>query len=69
VGIKVPDARTAYGSFENSGVSYVKDDGSVVLKFACPTVYKVVPYRKQKEVTFPRHVHWVISDERKSRWM
>lgn len=65
----MPDARSAYGSFENSGVSYVKDDGSVIVKFACPSIYAVIPFRKQKPVTFPRHVHWVVSNEAKTQWM
>lgn len=69
VGLKVPDAKSAYGSFHNSGVSYVKSDGSVVIKLACPSVYSVIPYQKQNPITFPRHCHWVVSNEQKTAWL
>lgn len=65
----VVDAKTAYGDFSNSGVSYVKSDGSVVFKLGCPRIYSVIPFYKQKRRTYPRHVHWVMSDEAKTKWL
>lgn len=67
-GITVPDAKEAYDEFKNSGVSYVKQDGSVDLKLRCPSIYSAIPYYKQKKQTFPRHVHWVVSNRAKTAW-
>lgn len=47
----------AYGKYENSGIATVKD-GHVVLRFHCPTKYKV-PYGK----TLDRHVHYRVCCE------
>jgi rhodanese-related sulfurtransferase len=67
--LSIKDAKRAYGDFSNSGVSYVRQDGSVVFKLGCPQVYSVVPFGKQVPRTFPRHVHWMISDTDKKQWL
>lgn len=69
VGIKVPSAKEAYGDFRNSGVSYVKPDGSVVLKCMCPSVYKAKPWHAHSYKTYPRHIHWMISNTSKTEWL
>jgi len=66
---RVPDARNAYGDFSNSGVSYVKKDGSVIFKVRCPQIYSVIPFGRQKRAVFPRHIHWIISNEKKTNWV
>ena len=67
--LSIKDAKSAYGNFSNSGVSYVKSDGSVVFKLGCPQVYSVIPFGTQKPQTFPRHVHWMLSDPSKKKWL
>lgn len=47
----IADPMEAYGNFENAGIAVVKN-GEAVLKFHCPTKYRV-PFGK----TLERHVH------------
>lgn len=68
-GLNIPGAREAYGDFSNSGVSYVKDDGSVTIALKCPSIYSAIPYQKQKAIVYPRHCHWVVSNKDKTKWL
>ena len=60
------DAKKAYHHFENNGVVKVSASGSVVLKFACPQLYKTARKNESKTITFFRHLHFVI--EKDGNW-
>ena len=55
----IHDAKTAY-KFENSGVTKISKNGDVVLKFNCPQLYKTKSKMQKNNITFFRHVHFVV---------
>lgn len=66
--LSVNDAKTAYGTFVNSGVVNVDKNGCALLKFQCPQIYKTTPKNHQKSKTYYRHLHFVISNSEKTEW-
>jgi len=67
--VQVKDAKTSYGDFSNSGVMSVDKNGEVLLKFNCPQIYSTIPVDGSKPKTYFRHLHFVISNEKKDKWM
>lgn len=67
--LHINDAKTAYGNFSNSGVVTIDKNGGVLLKLSCPQVYHTTPVNKTKPQTYYRHLHFVISNEKKDKWM
>ncbi len=59
----ITDAKTAYNKFENSGVTKSNDKGSVKIRFACPQLYKAKQTSDKKDITFFRHIHFVIEKD------
>lgn len=47
-----PTPETAYGSYGNSGIAKVKDDGTATLRIKCPGRYAV------RGKLLPKHVHY-----------
>lgn len=66
--LHINDAKTAYGNFSNSGISTIDKNGEVLLKFLCPQVYHTTPFNKNESQTYYRHLHFVISNEKKDKW-
>ena len=66
--LHVNDAKTAYGSFSNSGTATVNKNGEVMLKISCPQIYYTTPSNGTKPKTYYRHLHFVISNNDKNKW-
>ena len=63
--LKILDAKKAYGSFENSGISKVNKDGILHIYIQCPQNYKTIISGETHEDTFYRHVHFLFQKEKK----
>jgi len=66
--LHINDAKTAYGNFSNSGVVGVNKNGEILLKFVCPQIYYTTPANKSKPQSYYRHLHFVVSNEKKDKW-
>lgn len=66
--LKPQNARTAYGHFKNSGVAIVNQDGQVELQVRCPQVYRVQQNHHTAPRSFFKHVHFVVSNAKHTRW-
>ena len=64
----IKSAKSAYGDFSNYGVVKVNELGNINMVLKCPQPYKTVPYKKQLEETFYRHVHFCFSDKYHRFW-
>ena len=64
----VNDAKAAYNGFSNSGIATVKRDGSVTFKIRCPQIYNTIASNKKNKQSYFRHMHFVVSDEDKTKW-
>lgn len=60
--ILINDAKTAYGNFNNSGVSSVDKYGFSIIKFLIPQNYKTTIKKGKTSSTFFKHIHFVISN-------
>lgn len=67
--LHINDAKTAYGNFSNSGIATINKTGEVLLKFSCPQIYHTTPVNKSKPQAYYRHLHFVLSNEKKDKWM
>ena len=65
---KISDARKAYNNFENSGITTIDRNGHVIIKFCCPQVYRAKKTPSGKPHTYFRHLHFVVSDEKRTKW-
>lgn len=63
--LKTLDAKSAYGKFENSGISRVNKNGKVTFYIQCPQNYKTIIEGKKEEDTFYRHVHFLFQKKEK----
>ena len=66
--IKVNDAKTAYGKFNNYGVAKINSRGEAILRFNCPQVYSTVEKGRTKRETFYRHIHFAFSNKNNTHW-
>jgi rhodanese-related sulfurtransferase len=66
--LKANDAKTAYGSFRNHGVSKVDSKGNVRVYLQCPQPYKTKKKGETTPTTFYRHFHYVLSNSEKTSW-
>lgn len=66
--LHINGAKNAYGNFSNSGISLIDKNGDVLLKFSCPQIYHTTPSNKNQLQTYYRHLHFVISNEKKDKW-
>ena len=66
--LHINDAKSAYGNFSNSGIAIINKTGEVLLKFCCPQIYHTTPVNKSKPQTYYRHLHFVLSNEKKDKW-
>uniref|UniRef100_A0AB39JC06 Rhodanese-Like Domain Protein n=1 Tax=Florenciella sp. virus SA2 TaxID=3240092 RepID=A0AB39JC06_9VIRU len=66
--LTVNDAKTAYGTFSNSGIVTIDKNGFCLLKLVCPQIYKTVAKNKTTPQSYYRHLHFVISDKLKTNW-
>lgn len=66
--ILINDARTAYGSFSNSGVTIVNSDGFAFFKFSTPQNYKTIAKHSKNSTTYFKHIHFVLSNADCSSW-
>ena len=65
----IVDAKKAYNKFENHGIAQVNEYGDVIFKIECPQIYSVIPKGKHTSDTFFRHMHFVASDKKQTRWL
>ena len=65
----INDAKTAYGNFSNSGIVSVNKNGEILLKFSCPQIYHTTPVNGTGPQSYYRHLHLVISNNDKNKWM
>lgn len=65
---KIEDARKAYNNFENSGITTIDRNGHVTIKFCCPQVYRAKKSSSSKPHTYFRHLHFVVSDDKRTKW-
>lgn len=65
----IKDAKKAYGSFKNSGISTIDEDGFVKIKFLVPQNYKTIIKDQEDYTTFFKHFHYVISNNSKTHWI
>lgn len=65
--VLINDAKTAYGNFNNSGVSVVDKYGFAVIKFLIPQNYKTTIKKGKNSSTFFKHIHFVISNNN-NKW-
>ena len=66
--LHVNDAKSAYGNFSNSGIVGINKNGESLLKISCPQIYHTTPANGTKSRTYYRHLHFVISNESKTKW-
>jgi rhodanese-related sulfurtransferase len=66
--ILINDARSAYGSFSNSGVTIVNSDGFAFFKFSTPQNYKTIAKNGKKDTTYFKHIHFVLSNVDGKSW-
>lgn len=66
--LHINDAKSAYGNFSNSGIASINKNGEVLLKFCCPQIYHTTPANKSKQQSYYRHLHFVLSNEKKDKW-
>lgn len=66
--LHINDAKSAYGNFSNSGIASINKNGEVLLKFCCPQIYYTTPANKSKQQSYYRHLHFVLSNEKKDKW-
>jgi len=67
--LKVKDAKTAYDIFQNHGIVKLNAEGRGSLRLKCPQIYYTVKKGEQKEKSFYRHFHYVISNESNEEWL
>ena len=65
---KINDAKTAYGSFKNSGVSKVDEYGFAKIKFSTPQNYYTKIKNGSNNITFFKHIHYVLSNKSCDNW-
>lgn len=61
----IKKAKNAYNKFENKGVVKADENGNVIFRFNCPQVYKAKRSEKDKEMTYFRHMHFVVEKDQK----
>lgn len=66
--ILINDARLAYGSFSNSGVTIVNNDGFAIFKFLSPQNYKTIAKNGKNNTTYFKHIHFVIANKNNDSW-
>jgi len=66
---KVKNAKQAYGSFKNNGITKVNSNGIVTLYFNCPQPYSTTVKGKRSKETFYRHVHFCLSNKANNKWL
>ena len=64
----INDAKTAYGSFQNRGVTQIDKYGFAVFKFDNPQNYKTIEKNNTKNKTYFKHIHFVISNNTNDSW-
>ena len=67
--LNVLDARKAYADFNNNGITIVDKNGNINIKFRCPQIYSAKTTHKSKPKTYFRHLHFVVSDINRKRWL
>tara|TARA_B110001450_G_scaffold144653_1_gene135303 strand:- start:2923 stop:3777 length:855 start_codon:yes stop_codon:yes gene_type:complete len=67
--ILISDARLAYGSFSNSGVTIVNNDGFAIFKFLSPQNYKTIAKNGKNNTTYFKHIHFVIANKNNDNWI
>jgi len=66
--ILINDAKQAYGSFSNSGVTIVNNDGFAIFKFLSPQNYKTIAKNRKNNTTYFKHIHFVLSNVDGNSW-
>ena len=66
--ILINDAKLAYGSFSNSGVTIVNNDGSAIFKFLSLQNYKTIEKIIKNNTTYFKHIHFVLSNVDGNSW-
>ena len=54
--------------FQNNGIATVGKNGTVLIKLNCPQVYRVQKTMRHKPSSFFRHFHFVLSDNKHTKW-
>tara|TARA_B110000285_G_scaffold231445_1_gene300188 strand:- start:29 stop:892 length:864 start_codon:yes stop_codon:yes gene_type:complete len=62
------DSNKAYHNFENSGVTSISRDGTIMFSFECPQLYSTKHSAQKSQQTYFRHLHFVISNEKCNEW-
>lgn len=65
----INDAKSAYGSFQNSGVAFIDKNGFAIIKFNNPQNYKTIMKNYKNNRTFFKHIHYVISNNTNDLWI
>ena len=66
--ILINDAKQAYGSFSNSGITIVNNDGFAIFKFLSPQNYKTIAKNGKNNTTYFKHIHFVLSNVDGNSW-
>ena len=66
--ILINNARIAYGSFSNTGVTIVNSDGFAFFKFSTPQNYKTIAKNGKNNTTYFKHIHFVIANKNNDYW-
>ena len=64
----INDAKSAYGNFNNRGVTSIDKYGFAVIKFLMPQNYKTTIKKGKNNTTFFKHIHFVISNNNNNEW-
>ena len=67
--ILINDAKKSYDRFNNSGVVKIDNKGFVNIKFLTPQNYKTIPKNGKKNITYFRHIHFVLSNINCDSWV
>ena len=67
--ILINDAKKSYDRFNNSGVAKIDNKGFVNIKFLTPQNYKTIPKNGKKNITYFRHIHFVLSNINCDSWV
>ena len=64
----VLDAKNAYNNFSNHGICTINNKGDATFKLRCPQIYNTIGFNKNKEQSYFRHMHFVVSNKEKTKW-
>ena len=67
--LKIKSAKKAYGKFSNYGVAITDSNGITTVYLDCPQPYKASHKNKQQDISYFRHLHFVIANSNRTKWL